>query len=331
MTRGRLRLVAVVVCSCERTARGGRAGYAFSGPRSRAATAALPPSPHQHHIFVSPPGRPRMGPAHCPTPPRSAAASPVTVLGSASQNFRRTGAPFKQWRPRRRRDLAGEYPDLAARRSATAATSQPQPLTHRHHTQGSIIVTRTSFSNSGSKRSMICCGSGHSFCVGDQAELHAAAVGQDAHAHADVARGRHPEHGLAQRRRRRSFSGCAGPGTLVITAVAFLANRPSSASCTGLISRPGHRQHRERQQRLVAALQLVHARAHRVDPLDRVVDADRQHQRRQAEAVAELARPCRAGAGSPAPSRGSPCRSGRRPGRAGTRRWRRPRRPAARR
>ena len=35
-----------------------------------------------------------------------------------------------------------------------------------------------------------------------------------------------------------SFSGLAGPGTLVITAVAFLANRLSSASCAGLISKP---------------------------------------------------------------------------------------------
>jgi hypothetical protein len=50
--------------------------------------------------------------------------------------------------------------------------------------------------------------------------------------------------------------------------------------------------------------------AHRVDALDRVVDADRQHQRRQAEAVAQLARPVRSAAGSPAPWRGSPCRSG---------------------
>lgn len=33
-------------------------------------------------------------------------------------------------------------------------------------------------------------------------------------------------------------SGCAGPGTLVITAVVFLANRPRMASCAGLISSP---------------------------------------------------------------------------------------------
>lgn len=33
-------------------------------------------------------------------------------------------------------------------------------------------------------------------------------------------------------------SGSAGPGTLVMTAVVFLANRPSTASCAGLISRP---------------------------------------------------------------------------------------------
>ena len=35
-----------------------------------------------------------------------------------------------------------------------------------------------------------------------------------------------------------SCSGTAGPGTLVITAVAFFANMPSTASCTGLMNRP---------------------------------------------------------------------------------------------
>ena len=36
----------------------------------------------------------------------------------------------------------------------------------------------------------------------------------------------------------QNFSGLAGPGTLVMTAVAFFANMPSSASCTGLIKSP---------------------------------------------------------------------------------------------
>ena len=38
--------------------------------------------------------------------------------------------------------------------------------------------------------------------------------------------------------RPQIFSGVAGPGTLVITAVAFFANRFNSACCTGLISTP---------------------------------------------------------------------------------------------
>ena len=36
----------------------------------------------------------------------------------------------------------------------------------------------------------------------------------------------------------QNLSGMAGPGTLVITAVAFLAKRPSTASCTGFTNRP---------------------------------------------------------------------------------------------
>ena len=36
----------------------------------------------------------------------------------------------------------------------------------------------------------------------------------------------------------QNFIGVAGPGTLVITAVAFFANMLSSAACTGLISSP---------------------------------------------------------------------------------------------
>jgi hypothetical protein len=36
----------------------------------------------------------------------------------------------------------------------------------------------------------------------------------------------------------QNFNGTAGPGTFVMTAVAFFANRPSSASCTGLIRSP---------------------------------------------------------------------------------------------
>ena len=38
--------------------------------------------------------------------------------------------------------------------------------------------------------------------------------------------------------RPQNFNGSRGPGTLVITAVAFLATRLSSADCMGLISRP---------------------------------------------------------------------------------------------
>jgi hypothetical protein len=58
----------------------------------------------------------------------------------------------------------------------------------------------------------------------------------------------------------QNFSGCAGPGTLVITAVAFLANRPSHGVLHRLDEQPRHRQHGEGQQRLVAALELGHAR-----------------------------------------------------------------------
>jgi putative (di)nucleoside polyphosphate hydrolase len=73
--------------------------------------------------------------------------------------------------------------------------------------------------------------------VGDQAELHAAGVGQDADAHADVARCGTQNMVCSQRASRRT-SAARGPGTLVITAVVFLANRPSMASCTGLMNSP---------------------------------------------------------------------------------------------
>ena len=36
----------------------------------------------------------------------------------------------------------------------------------------------------------------------------------------------------------QNFSGTPGPGTLVITAVAFFANRPRIMSCSGLASWP---------------------------------------------------------------------------------------------
>jgi hypothetical protein len=64
----------------------------------------------------------------------------------------------------------------------------------------------------------------------------------------------------ARRVEPQNFSGCAGPGTLVITAVAFLANRPSIAFCTGLMNSPATASTAEGQQRLEAALELLHAR-----------------------------------------------------------------------
>ena len=35
-----------------------------------------------------------------------------------------------------------------------------------------------------------------------------------------------------------NLSGVPGPGTLVITAVVFFENRPSTASCTGFTNKP---------------------------------------------------------------------------------------------
>jgi hypothetical protein len=117
-----------------------------------------------------------------------------------------------------------------------------------------------------------------------------------------------------------------GPGTLVITAVVFLANRPRMASCTGLMSSPATAPAREGQQRLVAALELVHAPAHRVDTARSGCRCRSAAPAAPGRSGCPAARPSPAGAGSPAPWRGSPCPRGRRPGRAGSGRWRRPRR-----
>jgi hypothetical protein len=55
-----------------------------------------------------------------------------------------------------------------------------------------------------------------------------------------------------------------------------------------LDEQPRHRQHREGEQRLIAALQLGHALALRRTRARPIRDADREHERHEAEAVAEL-------------------------------------------
>jgi len=80
-----------------------------------------------------------------------------------------------------------------------------------------------------------------------------------------------------------------------------------------------------------AARRRGRALAHRVDPLHRVVDADGQHQRRQAEAVAQLPGLLQRPQVHRHHRADLVARRGCRPGRAASRRWRPPRRTAARR
>jgi hypothetical protein len=87
-----------------------------------------------------------------------------------------------------------------------------------HSPQGSISVSSDSLANSGAKRSMMLLRIRAQRAVGDDAELHAAAIAQDRHAQADRTALRHPEQALLHRRpQEASFS--RGPGTLVMTAV----------------------------------------------------------------------------------------------------------------
>ena len=142
--------------------------------------------------------------------------------------------------------------------------------------------------------------------VGDEAELHLAGVGEDRHAHADVAGLRHPEERLLERAagdrqrlgRARHVGHHRGRAAeqeveqLVLHDFRQIAERGEQA---------------ERDRRLVGRLQLEHALAHRHQPLERVLDADRQQDRDDAETVAELERrPARAGRSAPARGTSTP-------------------------
>ena len=94
------------------------------------------------------------------------------------------------------------------------------------------MVSTSSFSNSGSKRSMIACGSAQSASSVTRPNwtpppydemLTPTPMSPDAGTQNIVWRSVEPQN----------LSGTAGPGTLVMTAVAFFANRPRIASCSG--------------------------------------------------------------------------------------------------
>src|ERR1700743_3760822 len=74
--------------------------------------------------------------------------------------------------------------------------------------------------------------------------------------------------------RPQILSGVAGPGTLVMTAVAFLANRPSSACCTGLISTPATDSSAKASSGWEAALRPFHRGRHGGGGLGRVGDTE---------------------------------------------------------
>ena len=130
--------------------------------------------------------------------------------------------------------------------------------------------------------------------VGDEAELHAAGVGQDAHADADVARRRDPEHRLAQRRaaelQRLGRAGDVGHhrGGLLRRA---RAARPAAAWAAG-----GDGEHAEGEQRLVAAFisrSCARTSKRRCTGCSTPIGSTSG----QAELVAELPRPCPAASG----------------------------------
>jgi hypothetical protein len=169
-----------------------------------------------------------------------------------------------------------------------------------------FIDSQSSFSNSGSKQSTIACGSGQSAssvispnCTPPPYERMLTPTPMS------------PEAGTQNivcfKVAPQNCSGTPGPGHVGHDRGRLLAEEAEDDVLQRLGELAGDREHGESEQRLVARLERVHARAHRVDAGHRVGDADRQHQRRQAEAVAELPGLVESAAGSPAPSRGSPC------------------------
>eukprot|EP01137_Pigoraptor_chileana_P033844 Opistho-2@25429 len=130
-------------------------------------------------------------------------------------------------------------------------------------------------------------GVGAQGAVGDQAELHLAGIGQDADAQADVTGLRHPEHhpldlGAAEAQ-RLGWAGHIGHHRR-----GLLGEDVQHCVLHRLDQQARHRQQTEGHDGLEAALQVPHARAHGVEPLDRIGNADRQHQRHEPEAVAQL-------------------------------------------
>ena len=122
--------------------------------------------------------------------------------------------------------------------------------------------------------------------VGDQAELHGAVVREDRHAHADVARLRHPEHHLPHRRAGQ-IERLLRPGHVGHHRGGLARQQIDHLLLHRTRRHAGQPQQRHRQHRRVAGLQFVHPLAHGKHALDRMLDAYRQQHRHQAEFVAE--------------------------------------------
>ena len=123
--------------------------------------------------------------------------------------------------------------------------------------------------------------------VADDAELHTAAVAQNRDPQTDGAGLRHPEQALFQRG-TAELQLFARPWHIGHDGRGFLREQAKHGVLRRLDQKPGHCQQTKSQKRLHAALHFTHASAHLVDPLNRVFNADRQHDRRQTKTVTQF-------------------------------------------
>ena len=98
---------------------------------------------------------------------------------------------------------------------------------------------------------------------------------------------RHPEQALLQRGTAK-LELLARAGHVGHHGRGFFGEQTEHGVLRGLDHQPRHRQHAKSQERLHAALEQAHAPAHLINPLHRVVNANRQHDGCQAKVVAQL-------------------------------------------
>ena len=127
----------------------------------------------------------------------------------------------------------------------------------------------------------------HKLAIRHQTKLHLPVVREDRYTDADVARLRHPKHLLRQTRaghvERYLRTGHIGHHrrALVRHHVEHLALHRARQKTDGA-------EDPHRQRRLIRIFQFVHAALDLIQAHERVLDADRQHQRDQAKVVAQL-------------------------------------------